>query len=182
MKDWVDYLLRFLFYIIGKLLILLLVATLLVFSFMAAKDYMNINVLISDGLKERANVVLKSEDSATLSQIFDEKYLVRDDRLLDDTYTEYVVRSYLQDIDIGFKLIMPWQQKVVVKVSETITQIDGELPTDSRTEDMTEEDINPPDWEGATYMVTMERHETAWRITNMEWISEEPLASLAPTE
>ena len=51
MKDWVDYLLRFLFYIIGKLLLLLVVATLLVFSFLAAKDYMNINVLISEGLR-----------------------------------------------------------------------------------------------------------------------------------
>ncbi len=182
MKDWVDYLLRFLFYIIGKLLLLLLVATLLVFSFMAAKDYMNINVLISDGLKARAGVVLEGEEAANLSQIFTDAYLRQDDRLKDDTYDEYVVRSYLQDIDIGFKLIWPWQQKVTVRVSETITQIDGELPEDRQTEDMTEEDIRPPEWEGAVYMVTLERHETAWRITDMEWLSEAPEMAMTAVE
>jgi len=148
------------------------VATLLVFSFLAAKDYMNINVLISDGLKERAGVVLKGDDSANLSRIFTEEYLRRDDKLRTDTYDDYVIRSYLQDIDIGFKLIMPWKQQVTILVSETISQIDGELPKDSQTENMTEEDIRPPAWNGAVYLVTLERHETAWRITNMEWESQ----------
>ncbi len=182
MKDSIDYLLRFLFYIIGKLLLLLVVATLLVFSFMAAKDYMNINVLISDGLKERASVVLEGEDTASLSQIFSEAYLEKDDRLDDDTYNGYVIRSYLQDIDIGFKLIMPWQQKVSVRVSETITHIDGELPEDSQTEDMTEADIAPPEWDGAVYMVTLERSETAWHITNMERIGDAYASSATATE
>ena len=182
MNDWVDYLLRFLFYIIGKLLLLLLVATVLIFSFMAAKDYMNINVLISDGLKERASVVLEGEDSANLSQIFSEDYLAHDDRLGSDAYDDYVIRSYLQDIDVGLKLIWPWQQKVTIKVTETITQIDGELPEGSQTEDMTEEEINPPEWEGAVYMVTMERHDTAWKVMDMTWMSEVPTATASTIE
>jgi hypothetical protein len=171
-----------LFYIIGKLLILLVVATLLVFSFLAAKDYMNINVLISDGLKERAGVVLKGEDSANLSRIFTEEYLKRDDKLRTDTYDDYVIRSFLQDIDIGFELIMPWEQKVTIRVSETVSNIDGELPKESQTENMTEVDIRPPAWNGAVYLVTLERHETAWRITNMEWVSQAEAISAVPTE
>jgi len=171
-KDWVDYILRFLFYLIGKFLVLLIVAVLLLLSFLAAKDYMNINVLISDGLTERANVILKDEDAINIYQIFDEEYIKTDAELFGDTYDPYIIRSFIQDIDINFKLIMPWRDRVTVKVSEEISHIDGEIPTDQRTDEMTEQDIYPPDWDNAFYDVTLERYETSWKIVDMEKIED----------
>jgi len=168
LKDWVDYFLRFLFYLIGKFLVLLLIVVILVVSFLAAKDYMNINVLISDGFSERAKVILKDEDTTNLYRIFSEEYIQRDSALYDDTYDPYIIRNFIQDVDIRFRLVMPWQKKVTIKTTESINQIDGEIPTDQRGEDMRESEIYPPDWDNGKYDVTLERYETTWKITDVE--------------
>ena len=170
MKDWVDYILRLLFYLIGKFLMLLLVAGLLMLSFLAAKDYMNVNVLISDGFTERANVILKDEDTANLYKIYDEAYLNQDEELFGDTYDPYIIRSFVQDVDIAFNVIMPWQNKIVIRVTEQLDQIDGEIPEDQRTDEMTEDDIVPPEWDNGIYDVTLQRYESSWKITDVELI------------
>ena len=170
MKDWVDYILRLLFYLIGKFLVLLLVAVLLILGFLAAKDYMNVNVLVSDGFAERANVILKDEDTVNLYKIYNEAYLNQNEELSGDTYDPYIIRSFVQDIDIKFKLIMPWQNKVEMRVSERIDQIDGEIPEDQRTDTMTEEDIVPPPWDNGVYEVTLSRYESSWKISDVRLI------------
>ena len=168
MKDWVDYILRFLFYLIGKFLLLIVIVVILVVSFLAAKDYMNINVLIGDGFSQRASVILKDGDASSLTRIFSKEYIRTDYALYNDTYDPYIIRSFIQDIDISFKLVMPWQKKVTMKTIERINNIDGEIPSDQVTEDMRESEILPPSWDNGEYYVTLERYETTWKITEVE--------------
>lgn len=168
MKDWIDYFLRFLFYLIGKFLLLMLIIVILVVSFLAAKDYMNINVLVGDGFSERASVILKDGDIGNLAKIFSEEYIERDYALYNETYDPYIIRSFIQDIDIKFKIVMPWVKKVTIKTTETINDIDGEIPSDQITEDMSEAEITPPKWNNGEYDVTLERFETTWKIIDVE--------------
>jgi len=168
LENWIDYLLRFLFYLMSKILLLFFLIAIIIVCFLVAKDYMNINVLVGDGFFERANIVLKSSDPSNLSRIFSQECIEEDIIEFDDKYSSYIIRSFIQDVDVDFKLVMPWTKMTVMRTSEVIENIDGEIPSALIDDETAAVAQTPPLWENGYYDVTLERFESTWRITDIE--------------
>lgn len=171
--------LRFIWYLLSRLLIGAAIVGLVVLSFFVAMDYMNVQTLIKDGLHVRADVVLTGSDTATLSKVFSKSFLENDALLSTDAYDPYDVSSYNYSAEVGFTLIFPWSKTVKVRVTEEVTGIKGDLYA---TSDTTLNET-PPSWVNAVYDVTLVRYEDNWRIVQMEQLEvlPSPSPSVTPT-
>ena len=154
----------------SKILLLFFLIAIIIVCFLVAKDFMNINVLIGDGFSQRANIVLKSSDSSNLSRIFSQDCIEEDIISYDDTYSNYIIRTFIQDIDVDFKLVMPWSKTTIMRTSEVIENIDGEIPSALIDEDTEDVAKTPPAWDNGYYDVTLTRFESTWRITDIDKI------------
>jgi hypothetical protein len=156
--------LRFIWYLLSRLLVGAVVVALVVLSFFVAMDYMNVQTLVKDGLHVRADVILTNSDPSTLSKVFSKGFLESDALLASDIYRPYDVSAYSYNADVGVELIFPWNKTVTVEVTEKVTGIKGDLYATadaSLSED-------PPEWVNAVYRVTLVRYEDNWRIVGME--------------
>lgn len=185
-KDWSDYLptavrvvLRFLWYFVSRLLVWALAIGFIVLAFFAAMDYMNVRILTSDGLQVRAAVIIQGEDPTTLSKVFSKGFLEQDTMLNSDKYQDYLVSDFDYEIEIGFALILPWQNTAKLRVTEQVSKIKAEVYTSNeKTETVSE---TPPTWENAVFDITLARYEDNWRIVGMEQIEVLPQPTPSPT-
>ena len=168
---------RFLWYIFSRILIWAIAAALVVLSFFAAMDYMNAKVLTKDGLQLRADVIIKGDDPTALSKVFSKNFLEQDTQLSSSVYRSYAVTDIDYNADIGFRLILPWQSSIVLRVTEKVSRIDGTLVGGS--DDTLSE--TPPQWKNAVYNVKLVRYEGNWRIVSMDLIEELPMPTPSPS-
>ena len=169
---------RFIWYVISRLLVWVLAAGLVVLSFFVAMDYMNARILVQDSMQLRAQVIIKGEDPTTLSQVFSKGFLENDTKLESDIYQQYNISDFDYKIDPGFKLIFPWQKSVTLSVSEEVRDIEGQIYANTETP-LSE---TPPVWDNAVYNMTLVRYEDNWRIVSMDIIEQLPDQTPAPTE
>jgi hypothetical protein len=171
--------LRFIWYLLSRLLIGAAIVGLVVLSFFVAMDYMNVQTLVKDGLHVRADVILTGADTATLSKVFSKSFLENDALLTTNAYDPYDVKSYSYSADVGFSVIFPWNKTAKVRVTEEVTGIHADLYA---TTDTTLSET-PPDWVNAVYEVTLVRYEDNWRIVQMEQLEvlPSPTPSVTPT-
>ena len=172
--------LRLIWYLFSRILVWLAVIPLIVLSFFAAMDYMNVRILTSDGLEARAGVIIAGDDPTPLSKVFSKGFLESDTMLNSDVYRQYIVSDFDYDIDLPFILIMPWKQTVTLRITETVTDIDAEIY--SGAENAAEISETPPEWQSATYDITLVRYEENWRIVSMEPVDPAPTPSEETTE
>ncbi len=188
MSSSVRVVLRFLWFFLTRLLICGLVIGLVVLAFFAAMDYMNIQTLVKDGLQVRADVVLKGDDPSLLSKVFSKSFLEQDTLLKSTIYQPYDVQGYDYKSDVGFGLVLPWQNAATIRVTEKVTDIKAELYA---TEEETTVQPTAPLWDNGIYDVTVMRYEDNWRIVSMKLVEmlpqptptpvPSPLATPAPT-
>ena len=171
--------LRFMWYLLSRLLIGAVIVGLIVLSFFVALDYMNVQTLVKDGLHVRADVILKNSDTATLSKVFSKSFLENDVLLASGTYRPYDVSDYNYSADVGFALIFPWNKTVTIVVTEEVTGIKADL---FATTDTTISET-PPEWVNAVYRVSLIRYENNWRVIEMELteVLPSPSPSATPT-
>lgn len=169
--------LRFIWYLISRLLVGAAIVALVVLSFFAAMDYMNVQTLVKDGLHVRADVVLTGSDTTTLSKVFSKSFLESDSLLHSNPYQPYDVSGYNYNADVDFALIFPWNNTVTVEVTEEVTGIRGDLYATSDTT-LSE---TPPLWVNAVYNITLVRYEENWRIVNMEQVKVLPAPTPSPS-
>lgn len=171
--------LRFTWFLLSRLFLVCCVIGLVLLSFYAAMDYMNVQVLTKDGLNLRADVIIKGDDPTPLSRMFTKNFLDNDVLLYSDAYRPYIVSSYDYKAHIDFALIWPWQNAVTLRVSEQVSKIRAELFV------MTESGLGlsetAPEWDNAIYDVTLMRYEDNWRIVSMELVELLPKPSPTPT-
>ncbi len=169
--------LRFVWYLLSRLLIGTVIVGLVVLSFFVAMDYMNVQTLVKDGLHVRADVVLTNSDTTTLSKVFSKSFLESDLLLASDIYDPYDVSSYNYSAEVGFSLIFPWSDTVTVRVTEQVTGIKADLyaTTDTSISE------TPPAWVNAVYDVTLVRYEKNWRVIEMKQLEVLPQPSPSPT-
>jgi hypothetical protein len=151
--------------------------SLVVLAFFAAMDYMNVRILVHDGLQSRAATVIEGEDPTTLSKVFSKGFLESDELLNSDAYQPYNITDYDYDLDVGFALILPWQKQATLTVTESVTDIEGKLyvASDSGISE------TPPLWTGAVYTLQVVRYEDNWRIVSMETVELLPTPPPTPT-
>ncbi len=170
--------LRFLWYFFSRLILIALIIGLVLLSFFAAMDYMNVQVLIKDGLNLRADVVIKGNDPTALIKVFSKNFLEHDMLLNTDAYRPYIVSSYEHNVKTGFAVILPWHNTVKLRVTEEITKIRGELYVIAdQTVELNE---TPPEWDNAVYDITLMRFEDNWRIASLELVEMLPKPPPAP--
>lgn len=179
MPTAVRVVLRFLWYFVSRLLVWALAIGFIVLAFFAAMDYMNVRILTSDGLQVRAAVIIQGEDPTTLSKVFSKGFLEQDTMLNSDKYQDYLVSDFDYEIEIGFALILPWQNTAKLRVTEQVSKIKAEVYTSNeKTETVSE---TPPAWENAVFDITLARYEDNWRIVGMEQIEVLPQPTPSPT-
>jgi len=183
LPNYMKYILRFTGYFFTRLVILAVVAGLIVLAFFIAMDYMSVNVLVKDALEKRAEYIIrKTGDQSALIKTFSKSFLAQDTLLYSDTYADYVVRGFNQEVETGFVMVFPWDDTVHLSVTERILTINGELREELTPEGATEEEISPPPWQDGRYIVTLERSEDNWLITDMERIEKIEKPAPSPTQ
>ena len=80
---WMEYLRRFLWFFATRLMLLTLIVALLIVGFYMAMNSANIYVLLTDGLTERAEVIIDGAESTQLGDFFEQSYLQSDQQLID---------------------------------------------------------------------------------------------------
>ncbi len=172
--------LRFLWYLVSRVLIWGAIVPLVLLSFYAAMDYMNVRILTSDGLEARAGVIIAGDDPTPLSKVFSKGFLDSDTMLYSNLYRQYIVSDFDYTIEIPIVVIMPWRDTVVLRITEQIDDIEAEVY--ASVENSASVSETPPEWNNATYELTLVRFENNWRIVSMEEMQEEPTGSVAPSE
>jgi hypothetical protein len=172
--------LRFLWYLVSRLLVWGSVVPLVLLSFYAAMDYMNVRILTSDGLEARAGVIIAGDDPTPLSKVFSKGFLENDTMLFSDQYRQYLVSDFDYNIQIPVVIIMPWRNTVVLRITEEIDDIEAEVF--ASVENSASVPETPPEWKNATYDLTLVRYENNWRIISMEEVETEPSGSPTPSQ
>ena len=175
MSSTMNTVIRFFWYFFSRLLKWAIAISFVFLAFFMAMDYMNVQTLTKDGLHVRAQVIIKGNDPTTLSNVFTKSFLEQDDMLDSDLYQSFNVSDFDYNADIGFALIFPWQNEVILRVEEKVTNINAE-PYSTENTDADEE---VPAWDNAVYNVTLVRYEDNWRVSAMEYV--EPLPAPSPT-
>lgn len=171
---------RLLNFIASRMLLLTVVTALLVIAFYLAMNTANIWVLIGDGLKARAGVVLTGEDASDLTLFFRQEYLSQDPVLqvgLSDTspYRDYEIRGFDHRVRMISVWSWPWEDVARAEVVESIPFIDGTIRSSQREAALAqggEARLSPPAWATSHYLVTLVRTAGRWRISNLQSISE----------
>ncbi|MGI5919180.1 MAG: hypothetical protein ACOX8N_05915 [Christensenellales bacterium] len=171
--------LRFLWYLFSRILIWAVAAALVVLSFFAAMDYMNVQILVKDGLQLRAKVIIQGDDPTALSKVFSRNFLEQDALLSSSVYRSYSIKNVDYSAKVDFQLIMPWQNAVELTVTEEIKRIDGTLAGGAEKSSALSE--TPPPWQNAVYRVRLVRYEDNWRIVSMTQVEALPSPTPSPT-
>lgn len=163
--------LKFLLYLIVKIGAAAIALYLVYFSFMAAMNTMNINVMVKDAFTKRASVILDpidNKDTDLLDNVFTGRYLEETGL---DTQTEnrfYDVSLYMQRTDVKLKLVTPKQKEAVIEVTDIVDDIRAEL-------------VNADDpafaekaslMDSGKYEVKVIKTEDGWLIDDIEMIEE----------
>lgn len=160
--------LRFIWYLFSRILVWAAIVPIIVLSFFAAMDYMNVRILTSDGLKARADYIIKGDDPTQFSKVFSKGFLDSDDMLHSNVYRQYIVSDYDYDIKIPIVIIFPWKKTVTLRIEENVDDINAKIY--SGTENTTDINETPPEWQNAIYDITLVRYEDNWRIVSMELV------------
>lgn len=177
MSPSVRVVLRFLWFFLTRLLICGVVVGAVALAFFAAMDYMNIQTLVKDGLQVRADVVIAGDDPSLLSKMFSKSFLEQDSLLKSTTYQPFDVSDFDYKSEVGFVLVLPWQNTVTLSITEQVTDIKAELYT---TEEGAQTGASAPSWNNGVYDVTVTRYEDNWRIISMKLVKMLPQPTMTP--
>ena len=180
------YLRRGIWYLASRMLLVSLILALVITVFYYAMNLTNIQIILKDGMAARAKYIMgMSDNPEDLNKYFSSQYVrtgngtleTRDDliRLAFDNkspYANYTVRGIDHRLDVDFFWIWPGEDEdVVVTIHERIPRIDGRV-RGSVADDVIRENgaeaLYPPDWENATYKVTMKQEGSQWKIAKIE--------------
>ena len=181
--DAVKYAARFLWYVVKKALMIMLVVLLCYLAFTVATDTANTFITLRDGFQARADVVLKKSDTADLSKFFTRSFLDRDPVLRSSDYKDFVIQDYDYKISVEKLWVWSWRNTGEATVVERVPVIKGQLPDYLMTEEQKEagETVSPPTWESARNVVTLKRENGWWRIDQIQSREVVPDPSPTPT-
>ena len=167
------YLRRLLGFIASKLVIFTIVSTLLILAFYLAMNTSNIYILLADGMKERASVILTRQGAAELNGFFEGEYLSQDEGLSiglsqNSPYYYYNVTSFNYDLSMEWMWSWPWEDTAEAVIVEKIPRIVGTVASDYRSMAAAGTiAATPPDWVGGRYRVTLKRVNGVWKIASL---------------
>lgn len=187
------YLRRLLWFIASRLVIFTVVAALLIITFYLAMNTANVYVLLSDGMKMRASVIMTREDADELNNFFVADFLDKDQALAiafsdNSPYIDYKITGFNHNVSMEWMWSWPWEDTAQAVITERVPKIFGNVVSDKNSL-VTEGKLsaNPPGWISGKYSVTLVRINGQWKIAGLNQISAiientpEPTPSPTPT-
>lgn len=177
------FLRRTVWFIAIRLLVICLVLGLAVTVFYYAMNLCNIQVVIKDGLANRAKAIMQIEtDSSVLERYFQPACLSSDTALAEASsgkgpYDDYNIRGIDHRAEMSYFWIWPWETSVRVIVREKIPKIDGRAKgtrADELVAQYGNDALYPPEWPDTVYRVSLVRENGQWRIKTLKTESSEP--------
>ncbi|MBQ3864984.1 MAG: hypothetical protein II781_04005 [Clostridia bacterium] len=164
------YLLRFGWFTLRLLCVLLLVATL---SFAAYTHGMNrsfISILLQSGMDIRASVQFGLSGRPELNKYFTRACLESDPIWKNEEYANYEIASFDTDFSLEKLTTWPWLNTAEAVVLHDVTRIDGYKKLSAQTP---EELKNPnkipaPAWKGGEYVIHLVKKDQSWLIESIE--------------
>lgn len=157
-----DTAMRFVFYILRKALLVLIVVIILGVTFFAARDVANVFIVVNEGLKNRTSAILdQNVDIDFLNRFFSDDFLRNDELLNSNIYVEYNIYSYRQRVRASLFWIWPWENRATVSVEHNVTELLGE------SKNVSEGVTTPPDWESGNKEIILRREMGRWQIYSM---------------
>ena len=177
------YVRRLMWFIASRIMIFTVVASILVCGFYMCMNSANIYIVLTDGLEERVNVILKAEGAEDLNDYFHADFLNSDTALQgafggQSAFGAYNITEFDYVLTIEKLWAWPWDDKASCTVTERVPSITGSVLS-SRKGDVPAE---VPKWQGGKYDITLVRSGGKWKITGMKQtgIVIEPEAAPAP--
>lgn len=175
------YLRRVVWYIAGRLFLVCLIGGLILTVFYYAMNLTNIQIILKDGMANRAKVIMGMEtDMEVLNKYFQPSCLASDEALQasqgeNAPYADYNIRGIDHRLEMGFFWTWPWDTGIRLNVTERIPRIDGRVKGTRAEEVIAREGpgaLYPPDWVEAMYRVNLVRENGQWKIRAFAVISE----------
>ncbi len=170
-----DKLRRFVWYLAGRLFVLLLVVSLMVVTFYYAMNAANISVVLKDGMARRAQVIMMGEDAEELTKFFQSAYLQMDENLQNaingtGPYQNYTIRGIDHRLELTWMWCWPWETTARAEFTERVPRIDGRIKgeyRESAVAQLGESAVNPPAWQAASYVANMVKENGQWHIKSI---------------
>ena len=168
---------RFIWYLAGRLFLLLTLLSLFTVTFYYAMNATNIHVVLKDGMAKRAQVVMQGEE-AELDKYFAPAYLERDSLLAAARNGQSVYQNYYNITGFDHRISLdwfwcwPWEDTARATITERIPAIDGKLKSSTR-EAAAASGVTlaaTPKWQTTQYSVILTRENGQWHIKNMSVI------------
>lgn len=160
---------RLVWFIASRLIILCIILGIVVCAFYMCLNTANIYVILSDGLKQRANVILTQEDAESLNFYFHADFLSTDPALegaFDGTsvYDDYIISDFDYELKIEKLWAWPWDSYATCTVVERVPEITGDVISSRKSE------ASPtvPSWQGGRYDITLVKVNGSWKIIGMQ--------------
>lgn len=182
------YIRRFMWFLSSRLVIFTLIVGILVLVFYTCLNISNIYILLSDGMKARAQVMLTREDPEQLNNYFRAEFLTGDEALNlalgpSSPYVDYEITDFEYKLNIESVWCWPWQDTALATIVERIPKITGKVVS-SRSEAVEDGSLpsTPPTWQGGRYEITLYRSNGQWKVAGMRQtqIIVEPTPSPTP--
>ena len=178
------YALRFIWYILRVVAVILLVFSFMIVAFFVAKDTGNVYIIVTEGMEERAGVILQNQDAAELNTYFTADYLQGDPFLATTAYDSVNVRDFTYHLSLKSIWCYPWAGTAKVVVEESIPEITVASVTtydDDGGQSTTVPDF--PAWPRGRYELQLKNIGSKWYIsavTLLEQLEPEPTATPDP--
>ncbi len=172
---------RFIWYLAGRLLLVLIVASLCVVVVYYAMNAANIYIVLKDGMARRAQVIMMGESADELTKFFQGSYLQRDENLQlaisgKSPYSYYTVRGLDHRLTMTWMWCWPWENTARATFIETIPRIDGRVTAkhaDAAKALYGEGYASPPRWQAGRYAASLVKENGQWHIRSLSLV--EPL-------
>lgn len=170
------YLRRTVWYLASRLLLLCVLLGLGITIFYYAMNLTNIQIVLKDGMANRAKVIMGITDNQDeLKKYFQASVLSNDQELKaaalgNSRYQDYNVRGIDHRLEMGFLWVWPWESSVRVTVTESIPRIDGRVKGLKADEVIARDGsgaVYPPEWPDAQYRVLLAKEAGQWKIRSM---------------
>lgn len=163
------YIRRLLWFVASRLVGFSAVIGLLILAFYLAMDTANIYLLLSDGMQQRASVILTQEDADTLTNYFTNDFLLNDETLNiglseQSPYIYYKITGFNYQLSMESMWAWPWEDTATATIVERIPKITGSVRSGKSSLVSSK---TPPAWYGGRYVVTLSRIGGQWKIAGL---------------
>ena len=170
------YLRRIVWFFANRLLVICVILGLIMTVFYYAMNLSNIQIVLKDGMANRAKYIMGMDDSRKeLEKYFLTACLENDSAVLEagegnSPYASYNIRGIDHRLEMGFLWVWPWDSTVRLTIRERIPRIDGRVKGSKADEIIAREGaeaLYPPAWEDAEYRVLLARENGQWKIKTL---------------